>query len=678
MKKYAVILFIAFFHLSAPCVHAQNHLQTGRSLFFANGELSISNAVAARPEFEAAVAQNPSDQSANLFLAITRLIFLLDNTAAYAPGIPIENAKELLDSFGVADTGRDLFDWTAAFPKNPKGNYTVPATCPNGLEIQTFLHSIILPEIVQALQNLSVIDPSFILLINSAETGQPDNIDIDYGDILMFRSVLYATKAFLLVLSSYDLNVDIYRIVDKIDKDLFNANTDLIDQYTEFLKRLDIGGPRMLEARGELVSAIDNYLQASDFIRSEADDQSDDLIALTPEDLQNEADFRNQVAEIKASIQDNREAVLELDNAEGSGRIDFNRIFGNDLSGSPHFREFFPLFDSEGHIHTRTFPDTTFGGILPDCADELSLVEFTPFRLPIVFPVFVKTMVMDGNEDDWQTVFPMLPSYFEYKWSWNWDIEYVKVARDKNHFYWMIKFQSDAVPDCYYYFSLWNEEDVWNKLYIYIWQDSTYQASNWSMNMHYTGTEEDYGFGEIVEGRVPISYIELDGTLGAYVSGYYWNPESYTSYSASVSGSSMLTGTEPSIATAGADRVVVDSVTLQGEAIIPERSITSWQWSLRHTSDPSQHRTATGPNPTINDLTPGYYEVVLTATDDLGQTSTDTLLLAVLGSNEMVTREECDLEVFSEMRKWIGPDEKLGLEEAIRALQVVSGLREED
>ena len=91
----------------------------------------------------------------------------------------------------------------------------------------------------------------------------------------------------------------------------------------------------------------------------------------------------------------------------------------------------------------------------------------------------------------------------------------------------------------------------------------------------------------------------------------------------------------------------------------------------------TQNRTATGQNPTINDLASGFYEVILTAVDNLGQTSTDTMLLAVLGANDIITRNECDQEVLFEKRKWIGPDEKLGLEEAIRALQVVSGVREE-
>ncbi len=675
MKKYAVIIFFVFVFFSAPPAEAQNHFQQGRALLFANGELTVANAVAAKPEFEAAVNDNPTDQMANLFLAVCRLLSLMDNNASYSPGPPIENVKELLDGFGINSADRELFAWRADFSRSVDGSVRVPPTCPTGAHVQAFLETLILPEIDQALQNLSGIGADIRFWISAAETGETYDIEIDYGDVLIFRALLHAAKSGIRVLSSYNVNVDFYRIIESIRNDLFNPNADLIDRYTDFLKLLDTGGPGMLEARDDMVSAIESYLEASGFIRSETDDQMDDLIALDPQDLQNEADFRVQITEVKDSIEENRVAVLELDSVAGRGRIDFHRIFGTELSSPLHSRDFIPLIDNRGNIYTHTFPDTTFGGILPDCTDEPALVEFMPFRLPIVFPIFKKTMVMDGNEDDWQTVYPILPPYFESSWSWNWGIEYVKVAQDNNYFYWMVKFNSTAVPGRSYNFSVWDEEDGWNWLSINISQDSTYNASNWSMNIHYTGTEQDYGIGNIVEGRVPRSYIRLDGIFDVNASSYYWDSRAGVSYSAGLYGSGILTGTAPLLAATGSDKIAVGSVTLEGKTIFPDRTITSWQWSLEHTSDPSQNRTATGPNPTLDNLAPGFYEVFLRATDDFGQTSTDTMLLAVLGANNIISRDECDQEVIAEKRKWIGHDEKIGLEEAIRALQVVSGMR---
>jgi len=114
------------------------------------------------------------------------------------------------------------------------------------------------------------------------------------------------------------------------------------------------------------------------------------------------------------------------------------------------------------------------------------------------------------------------------------------------------------------------------------------------------------------------------------------------------------------VVNAGIDQTIFNSVTLDGIASSDsDGTITSWAWTLTHRTNSAFNKTATGSNPTITDLSAGFYDVELTVTDNSGGTDTDTMLLGVAGTWDT------------------NGDGKIGLEEAIHALQVVSGVRAE-
>lgn len=115
---------------------------------------------------------------------------------------------------------------------------------------------------------------------------------------------------------------------------------------------------------------------------------------------------------------------------------------------------------------------------------------------------------------------------------------------------------------------------------------------------------------------------------------------------------------QPPTADAGPDQTVFDSVTLDGNASSDsDGPIVSWAWTLNHRTNPLYNKTATGPNPKLTNLEAGFYDVELTVADNSGDTDTDVMLLGVAGSWD------------------INGDGKIGLAEAIHALQVVSGLK---
>lgn len=88
----------------------------------------------------------------------------------------------------------------------------------------------------------------------------------------------------------------------------------------------------------------------------------------------------------------------------------------------------------------------------------------------------------------------------------------------------------------------------------------------------------------------------------------------------------------PPIADAGADMVVFSEVTLDGSGSYDsDGTVVSYTWSLRYRGNSANNRTAEDVNPTISNLAPGFYDVILTVTDNDDLSGTDTMLLAVAG-----------------------------------------------
>jgi len=115
------------------------------------------------------------------------------------------------------------------------------------------------------------------------------------------------------------------------------------------------------------------------------------------------------------------------------------------------------------------------------------------------------------------------------------------------------------------------------------------------------------------------------------------------------------------IADAGLDQTVFESVNLDGSASSdPDGTIISWQWTLAHRTNTELDKTATGSNPRLTNLSPGFYDIVLTVTNNAGNIDKDSMLLGVAG-------------------RWdIDGDNKLGLSECIYILQILSGIKSDN
>ncbi|KPA13365.1 hypothetical protein MHK_006434 [Candidatus Magnetomorum sp. HK-1] len=236
---------------------------------------SFEGAIKAKNSFEKALSIQPDHGEPLLFHAITRFAPLLDVDTNYTPGLPIENLNELMDLYGVDKQGRDITDWLADYKRDDEMNVTVPDTSPLFSEIQNYIQSVWISEIDAALNDLSSINDDFNLFIKKEEISDDceEDIEIDYGEVLLIKSALQLFKTACYMVISYDMDVNLKEVLDKMYADIINVNIDLLNKYHSLFMLIANGDHIGVDARTAFINAIDLYFESSAFIRSESDDQ---------------------------------------------------------------------------------------------------------------------------------------------------------------------------------------------------------------------------------------------------------------------------------------------------------------------------------------------------------------------------------------------------------------------
>ena len=311
--------------------------------------------------FRLALSIDPTDLNANFFYSVTRLLVLAHN--------PTFNG--LLDQLDVSETGRTFCNTTADFERDAEGDIILPNELPPSGDALALLTDVLLPEINAALDNLSEIDETFQLIL-CKELQLPDDIypcediEVDYGDVAMYRSALYAAKAVILIADAYDLNVnETAQIVAELENDLFSINTYLCSTGGDsscLPGFLTLKNDHALDdARVAVQCAIDSYMEASVFIRAETDDQLDDFITIASEEEADEEAFSNLLLDIECALNEPGETLIGDEELHDPFDLDLTEFFDNPKG----LRQFVPSFHGDDEITCGSFPDPTFGGILP-------------------------------------------------------------------------------------------------------------------------------------------------------------------------------------------------------------------------------------------------------------------------------------------------------------------------
>ena len=145
----------------APCLLAQtadDYVRQGRAF------LAVTDLIAANRCFSNAVARSPNHPIANVLYAPTRLLTL-----------PYQHPTgDLLTRLGFPDSGRSIYNWTAAVVIDIHGVPFVP-TGVSASEFTAVLRTNILLAVVGAEANLAkVTDTNFTLALSASETRVAD------------------------------------------------------------------------------------------------------------------------------------------------------------------------------------------------------------------------------------------------------------------------------------------------------------------------------------------------------------------------------------------------------------------------------------------------------------------------------------------------------------------------
>lgn len=361
MRRFGFILPAVFFCLFYVKSNSYADLVSdGRAKLFNKGNPTYSGILDANQKFRDALITQPNDQKAILFYSVTRLAVSMLKSGT---GGGLETLRDVFESFGMThNTNHFLHE---GFPYDMPSE--LPYNSPGGEKIRQFLAGPFMTLLNEIQADLAKISNSFNIIIPASETGDRA-VEIDYGDILIFEAILNAKRLLVLILSSYDLNVDIDEIIRKIRNDQFSINDDLLKPYPELQKLSGGGEVTMKAARTALLETINSYLAASEFIRTETDNQLDDLITIYTEDAESEALFRQNLIELKTSLNQNRNAYL-TDNDKYL-LLNLNPFFGNG-KGPYNLRDFLPEFNNSNKPINGTMGhglgnDPTLGGIFPE------------------------------------------------------------------------------------------------------------------------------------------------------------------------------------------------------------------------------------------------------------------------------------------------------------------------
>lgn len=340
MKKYLIASLLCVGILCSRAFGQTAELDVTNGLT----DLANQDIVDANANFQLALTLEPTNEDANVLLAITRLLV--------APQTP--TGSNFLNSLNFNPNGRDIYNWTSSPPKDVYGGPVFPANY-NSTNIVYFFRTNIMPLIAASLTNLAnLTDTNFLLTFDVGETNL-GQVTIDYGDVQLGRAMLTAADAFGYTLDANNASVILPQIVTWGDTNGLTIQR-VLAGYPSLLTPHNTND--LLPSENDVREAIALYLAASDFIRNDrlAED-TNDLVTISPDEVTNEEEFRVELTNVLSSL----DAPTQFDPNDPDSVVNLGRYF----SGGDSLRKSVPQFNGDAYVDN-TLPDYTFGGILPD------------------------------------------------------------------------------------------------------------------------------------------------------------------------------------------------------------------------------------------------------------------------------------------------------------------------
>ncbi|XOV70664.1 MAG: hypothetical protein ACFHW5_18415 [Verrucomicrobiota bacterium] len=334
----APLILVLFFKINMEVIHGQapsELVDEGRRVL---GEADYR---AAHSLFSVALNQEPSNDTARLFLAATTIIKTIDKPLV----------QSTLDAFRFHSFGRNPLNWNSDFPQDEKGWPVMPL----GWDVQSVVDLLCtelaesIDEALQIMEGLSNRD--LIILLQQQETGA-GVILVDWGDVALIRSGLHLIRSGLYSLSNFDFRLALSEIIVMREDPLLNVE-DALKHYPSILSLLPETAHN--EAKSSMTRAITEFQEASAFIKRRTTGV-ERLFTVTAEDLQVLEEWDQAAEELLASVQG---APVNPSLIEEEITVNMSQFYTDAFSP----RDFVPEF-KKNSILRNTFPDVTFGGTL--------------------------------------------------------------------------------------------------------------------------------------------------------------------------------------------------------------------------------------------------------------------------------------------------------------------------
>jgi len=229
---------------------------------------------------------------------------------------------------------------------------------PNSAEY--LLGEVISPYFDYAARNFSRVKPGY------SEFLPPDTAlykgkkkEVDFTDISAVLSTSELARTAFLSLLAYDLKADIRTLAPGAPNDLSTHLQDTLDNYPHLFYLKDASSLGL--AREAFARMVKSYAAGADYYLTREDaGQSDDLLVATE-------DFRVNLERYKAMLEElglmkNTLIDPRTETAGDELHVDLGEFFAR----YKDVRKFMPQFDANNNVIPGTYPDETFGGILPD------------------------------------------------------------------------------------------------------------------------------------------------------------------------------------------------------------------------------------------------------------------------------------------------------------------------
>jgi len=311
-QKGRVLRALLFVALILPLFFTNPSISSGQTAEIDTGETNlfsetIAGILSAHTTFQAAKSAYPNDPVINAYLALTRLLDLAlreDGTGA----------TDLAAQYGVLRSGTDLD--TLEFQPTMVGDeyLAVPETAPSSETLRAFAAGAVLDALNASIANLDTTLGTWTEtskhIVSKTKTLDDLDLEWDYGDILLFRAGLKMAKAFVLTATAYDLDVDVREVIALGNIDALNIGR-LLNKYQDLFKLLTTastpsvdGAAQLATARTTLISAINDYLLASEEIRFDSDTATgaEELMAIEDCDLLEEELARQRMTLLRDSL----------------------------------------------------------------------------------------------------------------------------------------------------------------------------------------------------------------------------------------------------------------------------------------------------------------------------------------------------------------------------------------